>query len=236
MGCAQPPPPPPPPSPPCDCNFHWGGCFISWPAPAGQACKCSYEGPLTHRCSGENWLCSDPNSPLCATPDSSVASCILGGGDCGGYSGASDCDCAYHSTGLFSGGCQISQAAPAYSACKCSMPFLITCGGDVVSCHDAANPLCASPDMSKASCQLGGGDCDGYSCTDTPNWSNGQHGWSCTGYESQGWCCGQGACPGQEWTLGATYNHPENNCAACNPSCTDTPNWSNGQHGWSCTD
>merc|ERR1712127_675773 len=126
-----------------------------------------------------------------------------------------DCDCDYHSTGWFSGGCQISQAAPAYSACECSMPFLLTCGGDVVSCHDAANPLCASPDMSKASCQLGGGDCDGYSCTDTPNWSNGQHGWSCTGYESQGWCCGQGACPGKEWTLGASYNHPENNCCAC---------------------
>merc|ERR1711935_677212 len=49
------------------------------------------------------------------------------------------------------------------------------------------------------------------SCTDTPNWSNG-HGYSCTDYESKGWCCGQGACPGQEWTLGATYNHPENNC------------------------
>ena len=55
--------------------------------------------------------------------------------------------------------------------------------------------------------------------TDTPNWSNG-HGFSCADYESRGWCCGQGACPGHEWTLGATYKHPENNCTACNPSFT----------------
>jgi hypothetical protein len=63
----------------------------------GQACKCTYEGAWT--CSGDNWPCNNPNSPLCATPDMSVASCILGGGDCGGYSGASDCDCAYSIAG-----------------------------------------------------------------------------------------------------------------------------------------
>ena len=50
--------------------------------------------------------------------------------------------------------------------------------------------------------------------SDTPNWQNG-YGYTCTDYGSRGWCCGQGACPGQEWTLGATYNHPENNCCAC---------------------
>ena len=93
--CTTPPPPPPPP--PCDCDYHSGGCSISRPAPAGQACKCSYLGFFT--CSGDNCPCSNPNSPLCATPDMSVASCILGGGDCGGYSGASDCDCAYSIAG-----------------------------------------------------------------------------------------------------------------------------------------
>merc|ERR1740124_160555 len=148
--CAQPPPP-------CDCDYHPGGCSISQAAPAGQACKCSYSGGWT--CSGDNWLCSDPNSPLCATPDYSVASCLLGGGDCGGYSGASDCDCDYYSHGFFSGGgCLIPQAAPAYSACDCSYLGGYTCGGDVVRCHDEGSSRCASPDMSKASCQLGGGD------------------------------------------------------------------------------
>jgi hypothetical protein len=37
-----------------------------------------------------------------------------------------------------------------------------TCDGEVVRCHDEASTLCASPDMSVASCLLGGGDCDGY--------------------------------------------------------------------------
>ena len=78
----------------------------------------------------------------------------------------SDCDCDYHSYGFLSnfpvGGCLISQAAPAYSACDCSYLGFFTCGGDVVRCRDEANSRCASPDMSKASCQLGGGDCDGY--------------------------------------------------------------------------
>ena len=46
------------------------------------------------------------------------------------------------------------------------MPFgeygVWTCDGEVVRCHDEASTLCASPDMSVASCLLGGGDCDGY--------------------------------------------------------------------------
>jgi len=91
----------------------------------------------------------------------SVASCLLGGGDCGGYSGA--CDCDYKSHGIFSGGgCKVSQAAPAHSACHCDYMGAWTCDGEVVRCHDEASTLCASPDMSVASCLLGGGDCDGY--------------------------------------------------------------------------
>ena len=51
-------------------------------------------------------------------------------------------------------------------------------------------------------------------CENTPGWNNG-HGWDCNAYISQGWCCGDGACPEQEWTLGAQYNHPEQNCCSC---------------------
>ena len=48
---------------------------------------------------------------------------------------------------------------------------------------------------------------------DTPFWENG-HGHNCASYESQ-WCENGGARPGQEWTLGAKYHYPENNCCAC---------------------
>ena len=91
----------------------------------------------------------------------SVASCLLGGGDCGGYSGA--CDCDYKSHGIFSGGgCKVSQAAPAHSACHCDYMGWFTCDGEVVRCHNEASTLCTTPDKTKASCLLGGGDCDGY--------------------------------------------------------------------------
>ena len=50
-------------------------------------------------------------------------------------------------------------------------------------------------------------------CLDTPFWENG-HGHNCASYESQ-WCENGGARAGQEWTLGAKYHYPENNCCAC---------------------
>jgi glycerophosphoryl diester phosphodiesterase len=67
----------------CDCDYHPGGCVISKPAPAGQACKCSYKGAWT--CGGSVTACSNPGSPLCRAPDTSIAACALGGGDCDGY-------------------------------------------------------------------------------------------------------------------------------------------------------
>ena len=98
--CTTPPPPPPPRRRRHVIATITRAAAVDQPSRArgpGQACKCTYEGAWT--CSGDNWPCSNPNSPLCATPDMSVASCILGGGDCGGYSGASDCDCAYSIAG-----------------------------------------------------------------------------------------------------------------------------------------
>ena len=85
LGCvvvASPPPSPPPPAD-CDCDFHAGGCPISEAAPEGKACKCVYKGGFT--CGGDVVSCGNPASPKCAAPDKSVASCTMGGGDCGGY-------------------------------------------------------------------------------------------------------------------------------------------------------
>ena len=114
--------------------------------------------------------CGNPSSPKCAAPDKSVASCTIGGGDCGGYSGSQDCDCDYGGGGLFGGGgCKIVQAAPKYTACKCSYEGwfivvpLLTCKGKVVSCKDDDDPLCDNPDSSKNSCKLAAGsDFGGY--------------------------------------------------------------------------
>ena len=40
---------------------------------------------------GDVVRCGNPSSPLCAKPNKGPAACVLGGGDCGGYSGSSDC-------------------------------------------------------------------------------------------------------------------------------------------------
>nr|CAH0105161.1 unnamed protein product [Daphnia galeata] len=67
----------------CGCNYKSGGCYIRVEADVGYACKCHYVGFWT--CSGEQTFCLDPSSPYCHNPDDSKKSCILGGGDCGGY-------------------------------------------------------------------------------------------------------------------------------------------------------
>jgi len=55
---------------------------------------------------------------------------------------------------------------------------------------------------------------------DTPGWTNG-YGYDCASYASR-WCANGGARSGQEWTLGATYAFPENNCVVCVKSATAT--------------
>ena len=50
-------------------------------------------------------------------------------------------------------------------------------------------------------------------CTDTPSWNNG-YGHDCNSYSTR-WCENGAAKPGQEWTLGAKYKYPENNCCVC---------------------
>ena len=50
-------------------------------------------------------------------------------------------------------------------------------------------------------------------CVDTPDWNN-FSGRSCADYGAT-WCFGGAARPGHEWTLGATFNNPEQHCCAC---------------------
>lgn len=100
--------------------------------------------------------CSDENSQLCASPSTSVQSCVLGGGDCSGY-GDAKCDCDYHP-----GGCSISKESPANTACRCSYVGGWTCRGDVVRCHNESSPHCKSPSKSHLACIQGAGDCGGY--------------------------------------------------------------------------
>lgn len=66
------------------------------------------------------------------------------------------CDCNYQP-----GGCVISQAAPSGKACQCHYKLIWTCEGSLINC-DISLSKCFKPDRSKASCELGQGDCDGY--------------------------------------------------------------------------
>ena len=67
----------------CDCDYHPGGCIISWPAPSGKACKCRYKF-LQWTCAGSLVSC-DKSHPKCSKPDESKEACQLGQGDCDGY-------------------------------------------------------------------------------------------------------------------------------------------------------
>jgi hypothetical protein len=138
----------------CDCDYHPGGCSISKAAPVDTTCRCAYKGAWT--CGGSVVRCKDPNSAACKSPDATIVSCFQGSGDCGGYQAAS-CDCDYHR-----GGCTISKAPPAHTACQCKYKGAWTCGGSIVACRDDNADKCRNPDTSRQSCLLGGGDCGGY--------------------------------------------------------------------------
>ena len=146
----------------CDCDYHPGGCSISKTSPPNWACRCEYEGFWT--CRGYIDYCADDDSDSCKSPDMSIQSCAQGGGDCGGYTEADgDCDCDYHSHGIFSGGgCKISTTPPNHLACKCEYKGAWTCGGQVVRCKNQSSRYCLSPDTSYLTCLEGGGDCEGY--------------------------------------------------------------------------
>ena len=68
------------------------------------------------------------------------------------------CECGMSSTG-----CVITNHAPPFSACQCILnEYKRRCYGLVVGCRDISDIRCRSPDKTLASCQLGSGDCTGY--------------------------------------------------------------------------
>jgi len=140
--------------PGCDCDYHPGGCRISYAPPVNWACNCQYKGAWT--CGGDVVMCQDPNNPNCKNPTTSFDTCVQGRGDCQGYKDY-ECDCDYHP-----GGCSISKVAPPNTACRCVYKGAWTCGGNIVPCADPNSAACKSPSTDKASCQQGQGDCGAY--------------------------------------------------------------------------
>ncbi|XP_029440463.1 uncharacterized protein LOC115080440 isoform X2 [Rhinatrema bivittatum] len=67
----------------CDCEYHSGGCRVSVAAPPFTACRCFTAFFWT--CAGRLVHCKDGNAGNCTNPDTSKASCLEGGGNCGGY-------------------------------------------------------------------------------------------------------------------------------------------------------
>ena len=65
-------------------------------------------------------------------------------------------------------------------------------------------------------------------CTDTPSWNNG-YGHDCNSYSTR-WCKDGAANPGQEWTLGAKYKYPENNCCVCGKHDSKDDGKDDGKH------
>lgn len=98
----------------CECEYDCSlvsfenGCRISIPSPHFHSCKCTLN---VHRCYGTSLSC-DEDSILCKYPSDDLQSCLLGGGDCNGYTDS--CDCTYSRWG-----CRITKPAPEGLACKC---------------------------------------------------------------------------------------------------------------------
>ena len=67
----------------CDCSYSSGGCTIVKSAPALTACKCIYKGAWT--CGGQVVQCRNEQASECRSPGKGKSSCLMGGGDCGGY-------------------------------------------------------------------------------------------------------------------------------------------------------
>merc|ERR1712096_85915 len=67
----------------CDCDYHPGGCIISTAPKEGWKCVCEYQGFFT--CSGHAQQCE--SGQTCPADCATRSCCLVGGGDCGGYSG-----------------------------------------------------------------------------------------------------------------------------------------------------
>jgi len=96
-------------------------------------------------------------------------------------------------------------------------------------------------------------------CKDTPDWQN-PYGKRCDDYRVLAYCAQGHVMRGQEWTVGADYKHPEQNCCVCGKGyvapapaqpkqpaashtveqpaaggCVDAADWQN-RHGASCAE
>ena len=136
----------------CECKHTSDGCSVSQPPPSNSACKCVYNGVT---CTGEITRCKDRTSQFCKAPDSSIHTCVLGGGNCAGY--PNTCDCGYALDGCF-----ISKSPPRNIACKCIHELPGTCTGTIVQCLNTSSKYCISPDTTYNSCFQGDGNCEGY--------------------------------------------------------------------------
>ena len=141
----------------CACEPRASRCYLTKAAPAGLACKCDID------CTGSVVSCINPLSEWCAHPDTSLNSCVQGGGNCEGYGPNCDCDYKGDSRMLGHSGCVISEPPPSGLACRCIDAWPNHgCYGRLTACPNENDVHCVNPDMSKETCELGGGNCTGY--------------------------------------------------------------------------
>ena len=138
----------------CKCKKKGNGCVIISPAPQDTACQCKKMGS---ECLASSAICNDENLLTCKKPDTTLASCSQGLGNCNGYPGK--CECYYVDTG-----CRISKAAPSGSACRCTSYWFFgnSCYGEVVGCGILTSAECKKPSTTIKSCHQGLGNCAGY--------------------------------------------------------------------------
>ena len=63
-------------------------------------------------------------------------------------------------------------------------------------------------------CTVCGKTSNDQAITDTPGWKSTAQ-VDCDGYKRVGWCKDGKVVPGNEWTVGASFNYPEKNCIVC---------------------
>ena len=140
----------------CECAYsaNPAGCYLTKISRDDKACKCTLDTDKKS-CTAEHADCKETGK--CSTPDLSDASCALAAGsDCKGY-----CTCGLTKDGESAKvGCYLKGKAPTGKACKCTKVDTTSCTATVVACPDGKD--CKTPDLSKAACELGGGDCAGY--------------------------------------------------------------------------
>ena len=69
----------------CTCGLNDHGCVITSPATTNTACNCYYFSFPYYTCTGYVTTCGVHHSDTCNRPDTSIDSCLQGGGNCAGY-------------------------------------------------------------------------------------------------------------------------------------------------------